>query len=425
MGLKYAKWLGLACLSLAVHALAAPSRVLNANLQVNAQQTQVIIQMNQQASYRLFTLANPSRVVVDLQSTVGANTLRRLSTQGSGILKLRASEDQEHLRMVMDVAHHREASVRWMTLSQQRPALVITISGPPEVSSRQMTTSSTRVSTPVKINSVSSVPLPVLKVQRRPSRVTRMPSRNRDVIVVIDPGHGGKDPGAHGRHKSNEKDVVLQISRELARLVNQQPGMRAVLTRASDYYIPLRGRLNLARKYNADIFVSIHADAYRNAQSHGASVFALSQRGATSEAAHWLAQKENYSELGGVDLSELDDHDGMIRSVLLDLSQTATIGSSLQLGDYILGNLKHMTILHNRRVEQARFMVLKSPDIPSVLVETGFISNPHEELKLRNPGYQRQLAQSILTGISRYFYSHPPMGTYIAAHQMRSARSHS
>ena len=171
--------------------------------------------------------------------------------------------------------------------------------------------------------------------------------------------------------------------------------MRAVLTRNGDYYIGLRERMYIARKDNADIFVAIHADAFNNPDSNGASVFALSARGATSEAARWLAEKENYSELGGVNLRGLDDANGVIRTVLIDLSQTATIGASLQMGSRVLRQLDTITRLHNAKVEQARFMVLKSPDIPSILIETGFISNPREERNLTNPAYQTRLTQAI------------------------------
>jgi N-acetylmuramoyl-L-alanine amidase len=238
----------------------------------------------------------------------------------------------------------------------------------------------------------------------------------RDVVVVIDPGHGGKDPGAVGGQHTQEKHVVLQIAKRLKAMVNRQLGMKAYLTRRGDYYVPLRRRLALARKYKADIFISIHADAYLNRRSHGASVFSLSQRGATSEAARWIAAKENYSELGGVDLSELDDDNGVLRSVLIDLSQTATIGSSLSLGEKVLGDLDDIAELHHKKVEQARFVVLKSPDIPSILVETGFISNYSEERLLRSKAYQNKLATSILKGIRHYFKERPPRGSLLASH---------
>lgn len=230
------------------------------------------------------------------------------------------------------------------------------------------------------------------------------------ITVVIDPGHGGKDPGAFGYHRTPEKQVVLSIAKRLKQKIDAYPGMRAILTRDGDYFIDLRRRLDISRRYRPDIFVAIHADAFTNPQSHGASVFALSPRGATSEAARWLAEKENYSELGGVNLRDLDDQNGMVRSVLIDLSQTATIQASLKMGQNVLNQMGQITSLHNRRVEQARFVVLKSPDTPSMLVETGFISNPAEERRLASAQYQEQLSQAIFKGIRQYFQDYPPRG---------------
>ena len=230
------------------------------------------------------------------------------------------------------------------------------------------------------------------------------------IVVVIDPGHGGKDPGAFGYHRTPEKQVVLAIAKDLQQKINSQPHMQAVLTRDGDYFIDLRRRLDISRRYHPDLFVAIHADAFTNPKSHGASVFALSQRGATSEAARWLAEKENYSELAGVNLRDLDDQNGMVRSVLIDLSQTATTSAGLKVGQNVLNHLASITSLHNPKVEQARFVVLKSPDIPSILVETGFISNPNEERRLASSGYQHQLSDAIFKGIRQYFTANPPRG---------------
>lgn len=237
--------------------------------------------------------------------------------------------------------------------------------------------------------------------------------RARQVIVVIDPGHGGKDPGATGYHGAHEKNVVLAISKDMQKDINRIPGFTAVLTRRGDYFIPLRGRLAIARRYKADMFIAIHADAYPDKSAHGVSVFALSRRGATSEAARWLAARENKSELmGGVDLG---DKSNMLKSVLINLSQFATIRTSLQIGGDLVKNIgKFAHLHHGDRVEQAAFVVLKSPDIPSLLVETGFISNQSEEQHLVNTHYQHRLAQSISNGITQYFENHPPRGTVLA-----------
>ena len=234
----------------------------------------------------------------------------------------------------------------------------------------------------------------------------------RDIIVVIDPGHGGKDPGTIGSVGIQEKNVVLEISKYLAQELDKESGFKAVLTRNSDYFIPLRQRLRIAREEHGDMFVAIHADAFINPYAGGSSVFALSAHGASSEAARWLAEKENYSELGGISLL---DKSNLLRSVLIDLSQTATISASLQLGNNVLGQLSKIGKLHRGFVEQAPFMVLKSPDIPSLLVETGFLSNPSEEQRLHDPYYQRKIASAIAAGIRNYFIENPPPGTLVAA----------
>ncbi|MFU8797767.1 MAG: N-acetylmuramoyl-L-alanine amidase family protein, partial [Gammaproteobacteria bacterium] len=233
----------------------------------------------------------------------------------------------------------------------------------------------------------------------------------RDVIIVIDPGHGGKDPGAVGPNGTREKDVTLAIARQLQYLLNQEPGIRAILTRSNDSFVRLRERLHVARKYKADVFVSIHADAFKIAQASGASVFALSPSGASSEAARWLAEKENVSELGGINLH---DKGAALRSVLLDLSQTATISLSVQLGSHVLTQLGKVTHVRHPTVEQARFLVLKSPDIPSILVETGFISNTQEAKQLADPVHQNRVALALKTGLHKHFVQYPPPGTLVA-----------
>jgi N-acetylmuramoyl-L-alanine amidase len=234
---------------------------------------------------------------------------------------------------------------------------------------------------------------------------------SRPIVVVIDPGHGGKDPGTIGPNGVREKNVVLAISRDLYQILQKDPDFRPALTRRGDYFISLRGRLAIARQDKGDMFIAIHADAYREPGATGAAIFALSPHGASSEAARWLAEKENYSELGGVTLNDKSD---VLRSVLIDLSQTATISSSIQLGTMLLPQLASICRLHYTRVEQAPFMVLKSPDIPSLLVETGFLSNPIEERRLSDPAYQQKVAQALYTGIKNYFWNNPPPGTLLA-----------
>jgi N-acetylmuramoyl-L-alanine amidase len=256
------------------------------------------------------------------------------------------------------------------------------------------------------------------KLQRReapPEAPAPVPSKRkvtRMATIVIDPGHGGEDPGARGRLGSREKDITLTIAKRLKALVDAEPDMRALLTRDGDYYVPLQVRVDKARRVKADLFVSVHADAFNRPNARGSSVFALSERRATSEAARWLAKKENEADLvGGVNI---DVKDKYLAQTLLDLSQTATIDHSLRLGNAVLGELGQVNTLHKARVEQASFAVLKSPDVPSILVETAFISNPAEEKRLNDEDYQNHLALAILAGIKRYLAKHPPRPSPIA-----------
>ena len=238
------------------------------------------------------------------------------------------------------------------------------------------------------------------------------PKMARMATIVIDPGHGGEDPGARGRHGSREKEITLTIAMRLKALVDAEPDMRAVLTRDGDFYVPLQVRVDKARRVKADLFVSVHADAFIRPNARGSSVFALSERRATSEAARWLAKKENEADLvGGVNI---DIKDKYLAQTLLDLSQTATIDYSLRLGNAVLGELGQVNTLHKARVEQASFAVLKSPDVPSILVETAFISNPDEEKRLNDEDYQAHLALAILAGIKRYLAKHPPRPSPVA-----------
>jgi len=231
------------------------------------------------------------------------------------------------------------------------------------------------------------------------------PKVARLATIVIDPGHGGEDPGARGRRGSHEKEITLMIARRLKGLIDAEPEMRAVLTRDGDYYLPLNARVEKARKVKADLFVSVHADAFIRPHARGSSVFTLSQR-PTSEAARWLAKQENDSDLvGGVNL---EGKDRFLAQTLLDLSQTATTDHSLKLGGAVLAELGQVNTLHKARVEQAGFAVLKAPDVPSILVETAFISNPEEEKRLNDQAYQDRLARAILSGIKRYFAKNPP-----------------
>jgi N-acetylmuramoyl-L-alanine amidase len=240
-------------------------------------------------------------------------------------------------------------------------------------------------------------------------------SPDRDVLIAIDAGHGGEDPGATGKNRTREKDVVLAIARELKKSIDERPGMSAVLVREGDYYVPHRERFEFARKHRADLFVSVHADAFTRRDVSGSSVFVLSRKGASSEFARRLAASENSADqLGGVTLADKDD---MLASVLLDLSQSATMQASRSVADSVFTSLRGVGKTHRNQVEYANFMVLKSPDVPSILVETAFISNPTEEQKLRDPAWQRKVAKVIGDGVQDYFYLSPPPGTWIAANR--------
>lgn len=415
------------CLFLWISSFAAFSAQLN-NITLSQQEagkTSLYITINGPFTHKLFMLSNPARVVLDLNGTALKVNLNQTGLTNSMIQKVRSgSSDSKSLRLVFDVSQQ----VQVRSSPWERKGLRLDILGSAAgqgvarnpvvrnpVPHTPQNTVNRRNTSPAKAQ-VAEQNQPRI-VHNKPISVPHSPSNKylRDVVVVLDAGHGGKDPGARGPRRSQEKHVVLAITLKLKQLIDRQPGMKAVLTRSGDYYVGLRQRLDIARKYNGDIFVSIHADAFNNPHSQGASVFALSQSGATSEAARWIAEKENYSELGGVNLGELDDTNGVVRSVLIDLSQTATINAGLQMGSRVLNQLDDFTTLHNNKVEQARFMVLKSPDIPSILVETGFISNPREERNLTSSAYQTRLSQAIFQGIKSYFWDNPPHGTRIEA----------
>ncbi len=401
---------------------------------ISKQGTQLVFSLRGNPSLRYFSLTNPQRVVLDLKHT--AATRWNSSTLSRALaVPVRASRRRDDLHVVLTTPLPLQR-VFVLPRDAKHPLTRVVVelarSAPergPNIKSRAAMSNPVPRATPVLAHAaapvVRQVPTtPVFAAPHKesgalPTPVVRLSAQSRPlrkVIILIDPGHGGKDSGALGARGSQEKNVVLAISRELQELVNRQPGMQAVMTRSNDSYIPLRERLHKARQYKADVFIAIHADAYRNTHLVGSSVYALSARGATSEAARWLAEKENYSELGGVDLNNKSN---LLRSVLLDLSQTATIGASLQLGNSILNSLHQITSLHRRRVEQAPFVVLKSPDIPSVLVETGFISNPTEEARLIQSWYQRSLAQAIFKGLNEYCLAHPPADSWLAQRTSR------
>lgn len=369
----------------------------------NEGHTRLVFDLTSATEYVLFSLHNPDRLVIDFKNTDISKRFERNIPPHFPIENLRFRLTKDYLRIVIDLTQSLQAKSFLLPPSGGQPFRLVVdlMSG-----SLAMAESLPNLPMPQRtIKNVPSVPPAVTTDSATPNHLGNI----RPIIIVIDPGHGGKDPGTTGTMGTHEKNVVLAIARYLQQDLNREPGFRAVLTRTGDYYIPLRGRLDLARKYKGDMFVSVHADAYPEPGALGASVFALSSRGATSEAARWLAEKENKSELLGG--ASLPDNDNVLRSVLIDLSQTNTISESLQIGSAVLFQLGKMTVLHHPRVEQAAFVVLKSPDIPSILVETGFLSTPAQERQLRNPQYQRFIANAIMLGIKGYFVRNPLPGT--------------
>ncbi|ASQ45081.1 N-acetylmuramoyl-L-alanine amidase [Legionella clemsonensis] len=395
----------------------AAAKLLSVEVKPQGNNGTVLFTLDKAVAHKVFTLTNPNRVVIDFEETDLAVNLNQINLGHQLIRYIRSGRPNPRtLRLVFEVNQVVMTQTKPLQRSTDQHSFSLNLKTDGQISAANNSKSTDYNPVPHYYDPPSPTSQKGQKIIKKAVPVKHVPKKTlRDVIVVLDPGHGGKDPGASGPRKTAEKNVTLAIAKRLKQIIDRQPGMKAVLTRNGDYYIELRERLRIARKYNADVFISIHADAFINQQSSGASVFALSQSGATSEAARWLAEKENYSELGGVNLSELDDQSGLVRTVLIDLSQTATIGASLHMGERVLRNLDRITRLHNRKVEQARFMVLKSPDIPSILIETGFISNPQEERNLTSPAYQQRLTQAIFEGLKRYFWDYPPHGTRIEA----------
>lgn len=370
--------------------------------------TRLVFDLSGPVQHSVFTLTAPDRIVIDINGAQLATRLEQLSLSNTPITNVRSAQrTPTDLRVVIDLSSAVTPKSFSLAPNQQYGNRLVVDLFDPEVAASEA--SAPRVAT------APSTPQPPVTPTQPVSKLPPVPGGKRDIVVAIDAGHGGEDPGALGPKGQHEKNVTLAIAKELQRQINQEKGFRGELVRTGDYFIPLRKRTEIARKKGADLFVSIHADAAPSRSAFGASVFALSDRGATSETARWLADNENRSDLiGGVGSVSLDDKDRMLAGVLLDLSMTATMSSSLNVGQKVLSNVGQVTPLHKRRVEQAGFMVLKSPDIPSILVETGFISNHNESQKLASPSHQQVLARSIKTGVKQFFQQNPPPGTYIA-----------
>jgi N-acetylmuramoyl-L-alanine amidase len=350
--------------------------------------TRVVLDLSGPAEHNIFTLRGPDRLVVDLKDSKLSTGISDMPGGAGALAGIRSGlRSNGQLRVVLDL----NESVRSRSFT----------AGPNNKYGDRL----------------------VIDLQRQGNlhavkRASEGYSAGRDIVVAVDPGHGGRDPGSIGRDKTFEKDVALAVAKNLARRIDQEPGMKAVLIRDGDYYVDHRERIAIARRNKADLFVSVHADAVTDRRARGASVYALSLKGATDEAAMRLAQRENAADLvGGVSLA---GKDAVLASVLLDLSQNAALGASLAVGEKILDELAKIGTMHRRTVQQAGFIVLKSPDVPSILVETAFISNPAEEAKLKSESHRENLANAILSGIRIYFYSNPPPDTQIAMNLKRS-----
>ncbi len=352
----------------------------NVRIWAESGKTRVVLDLSNSVQHNIFTLRGPDRLVIDLKNSRLATTLASMP-QGTGSVRSIRSAVRANgqLRVVLDLNEPiRSRSFTAGPNSQYGDRLVIDLQ---------------------RTGSVQTV-----------KRASESYTPGRDIVIAVDPGHGGHDPGAVGKARTREKDVALAIARALAARINAEPGMKAVLIRNGDYYVDHRKRMEIAHRQKADLFVSIHADAVGDRRPAGATVYALSLKGASDEAARELAKRENKS-VGGV---SLDDKDDVLASVLLDLSQNAALSASLDVGGDVIRELARIGKVHRRKVQTAGLIVLKSPDMPSILIETGFISNPSEEKRLRNRKHQGRVADAVLAGIRSYFYENPPTDTRIA-----------
>ncbi|MCH2567200.1 MAG: N-acetylmuramoyl-L-alanine amidase [Pseudomonadales bacterium] len=368
----------------------AAAVIENIRVRKTPERTRVVLDASAPLEHKVFTLPatdqKPDRLVIDVPEAKLSFDTQAVDVGDGPILGLRTSQKSQSVRIVLDL----DAPVRPRSFVLS-PILNLNLSD------RLV------------------VDLYTKEQQSPAQRVERLTNQMRDVIVAIDAGHGGDDPGAIGPNKLYEKVVVFEIAQKMAQMFDDAPGFRALMIREGDYYLALRERTAKARKGRADIFLSIHADAFKTANAHGASVYAISEKGATSETARWLAEKENRADLiGGAGEVTLDDKDDLLVGVLLDLSITASLSQSLEMGGKVLSAIEPINRLHKKQVEQASFAVLKSPDIPSLLVETGYISNPTEARRLATEQHQHRMAYAIFSGVRDYLSDNPPEGTWLA-----------
>jgi len=387
--------------------------------------TRITLESPHPLKHSLFMLDNPDRLVLDLEDAALSTNLtelpRKVSATDPQLKGIRVGRFKPTtIRLVFDLKKRMKPEAFALApVAEYGHRLVIDIYPAEPIDplgvflkqqevNTQKNASITSPGTPAINDAIAPKPAPTTNLTPTPTPIPNIitnPIADKMIIIAIDAGHGGEDPGAKGRNGNQEKDVTLAIATKLKERIDNEPNMQAVLIRDGDYFIPLHVRVDKARRFKADLFLSIHADAFVQPSANGSSVFALSERGATSAAARWLAQKENSADLiGGVNFGVKDQY---LKQTLLDLSQTASINDSLKLGKAVLTEMGTLNRLHKGHVEQAGFAVLKAPDIPSILIETAFISNPDEELKLSNPEYQYKMADVILNGVKQYFSKNP------------------
>ena len=412
---------------------AAAGTLSAARLWPSPDYTRIALESAEPLSFKYFTLANPQRLVVDIEGIESGEALTGLpaliNANDPYIASVRTGLNRPGvMRLVFELKMPVKPSVFALKpLGEYGHRLVIDLysAAASDMAQTLAKLAPMPALAPVQVNPAEAKPAESKSVEAKstepklavaatkPAKENLPPKFTRLMIVAIDAGHGGEDPGAKGANGSREKDITLTVARKLKQAIDAQPNMRAYLTRDGDYFIPLHERVNKARAVKADLFMSIHADAFIKPEARGSSVFALSEHGATSAAARWLAKKENAADLiGGINI---DVKDQFLKRTLIDLSQTATINDGLKLANHVLKQLGEVNTLHKNEVEQAGFAVLKAPDIPSILVETAFISNPDEEKRLNDEAYQDKLVDAILSGIKTYFDKAPQKsGTKVA-----------
>jgi N-acetylmuramoyl-L-alanine amidase len=367
------------------------TQIRNARLWRSDDKLRLVFDLSGPVQYKTFSLSAPERLIIDLSGANLSGDFSQLALSNTVIRSIRSGPfGQGDTRIVLDLSS---------------PVQLASFLLPPQDGQGHRLV--------LDLRTAAS-----LQIAAAPEAAIDKAHPKRDIIVVVDPGHGGKDPGAVGAKGEREKDVVLSIAQLLAKRLKREKGFDVKLVRNDDFFVPLRKRVEIARKHNADMFISVHADAAPRLTASGASVYCLSEGGATSATARFMAQRENGADLlGATSLLNLKDKDPMLAGVILDMSMNATIAASLQLGSTVLGSLAGITTLHQKRVEQAGFAVLKSPDVPSILVETGFISNARDSQRLVTTRHQQAVADGLFEGLQRYFQKNPPVNSYIAWQQ--------